>query len=140
MRNARSVAGFVGLAFVVLGVLGFIPGPVRHYDLLQWWKTDSGAQLFGVFGTSILHNLVHIAFGTAGLLAARRDAWSRGYLTGGGVLYVALGVYGLVIERAGDANVIPVNRADDWLHLGLGIAMVYIGTATALASRPAAAT
>lgn len=140
MRNARSVAGLVGLVFVVIGVLGFVPGAVQQYATLQWWRTDSGAELFGLFGTSIFHNLVHLGFGVVGLVAARTAAGSRAYLTGGGVLYVALGVYGLLIDRAGDANVLPVNRADDWLHLGLGIGMVYAGVAVALATSRSAAT
>src|SRR4249919_1031791 len=101
MRNARSVAG--------LGGLGFIPGVVSDYGALRWWRIDSGAELFGLFGTSILHNLLHLGFGVAGLVAARSAAGARAYLTGGGVLYVALGVYGLLIDRFGDANVIPVN-------------------------------
>ena len=141
MRNARSVAGLFGVAFVVIGVLGFIPGVVSDYGALRWWRTDSGAELFGVFGTSIFHNLLHLGFGVAGLVAARSAGGARAYLTGGGVLYVALGVYGLLIDRFGDANVIPVNRADDWLHLGLGVAMVYAGLAvTVAATRPAATT
>src|SRR3954471_19001558 len=129
MRNARSVAGLVGLAFVVIGVAGFIPGVVSHYGALRWWRTDSGAELFGLFGTSIFHNLLHLGLGIVGLVAARSAAGSRAYLTGGGVLYVALGVYGLLINETDGANVLPVNRADDWLHLGLGVAMVYAGLA-----------
>ena len=141
MRNARSVAGLVGLVFVVIGVLGFIPGVVSDYGALRWWRTDSGAELFAVFGTSIFHNLLHLGFGVAGLVAARSAAGARAYLTGGGVLYVALGVYGLLIERLGGANVVPVNRADDWLHLGLGVGMVYAGLAVTIAApRPAATT
>jgi Domain of unknown function (DUF4383) len=141
MRNARSLAGLFGVAFVVIGVLGFIPGVVSDYGELRWWRTGSGAELFGLFGTSVFHNLLYLGLGIVGLVAARSAAGSRAYLTGGGVLLVALGVYGLLIDRSGDANVIPVNRADDWLHLGLGVAMVYAGLAVTLAApRPAAAT
>jgi len=141
MRNARSVAGLIGLAFVVIGVLGFIPGVVSHYGELRWWRTGSGGELFGLFGTSIFHNLLYVGLGIVGLVAARSAAGARAYLTGGGVLFVALGVYGLLIDEAGRANVLPVNRADDWLHLGLGVAMVYAGLAVTLAApRPAAST
>lgn len=138
--TSESLAGLVGITFVAVGVAGFVPGLVQHYDQLGWWKNGSGAELFGVFQTSILHNLVHLGFGVIGLLAARTVITGRAYLTGGGLAYFALGVYGLLIDRAGDANVIPVDCAGDWLHLGLGVAMVYAGLAVSLSAlRPAAA-
>ncbi len=134
----ESMAGLFGLAFVTIGVAGFVPGVVDDYERLGWWKNGSGAQLLGVFQVSILLNLVHLGFGTLGLLLARTTATSRAYLSGGGAAYLALGVYGLLIDRAGDANVVPVDRADDWLHMGLGVAMLYAGLAAALPGlRPA---
>ena len=134
----ESMAGLFGMAFVLVGVAGFVPGLVDHYEQLGWWRSGSGAQLLGVFQVSILLNLVHLGFGTLGLLMARTTPTARVYLSGGGAAYVALGVYGLLIDRAGDWNVVPVDRADDWLHLGLGIGMLYAGLAAALPGlRPA---
>ena len=138
--TAESLAGLTGVTFVAVGAAGFVPGLVQHYDQLGWWRNGSGAQLFAVFQTSILHNLVHVGLGAIGLLAARTAITGRVYLTGGGLTYFALGVYGLLIDRAGDANVVPVDRADDWLHIGLGVAIVYAGLAVSLSAlRPAAA-
>ncbi len=138
--TAESLAGLAGVAFVALGVAGFVPGIVQRFDELGWWKSGSGAQLFGIFQTSILLNLVHLGFGVVGLLAARTAVTGRLYLTGGGLAYFGLGVYGLLIDRLGDANVIPVDRADDWLHIGLGVALIYAGLAASLSGlRPAAA-
>ena len=138
--TAESLAGLVGLTFVTIGVAGFIPGLLQHEEQLGWWKNGSGAQLFGVFQTSILHNFLHLGFGVAGLLAAKLTSTARLYLTGGGLAYFALGVYGLLIDRFGDTNVIPVDRADDWLHIGLGVAIFYAGLAASLSAlRPAAA-
>jgi len=134
----ESMAGLFGMAFVLVGVAGFVPGLVDHYEQLGWWRSGSGAQLLGVFQVSILLNLVHLGFGTLGLLMARTTPTARVYLSGGGAAYLALGVYGLLIDRAGDWNVVPVDRADDWLHLGLGIGMLYAGLAAALPGlRPA---
>ena len=134
----ESMAGLFGMAFVVVGVAGFVPGLVDHYEQLGWWRSGSGAHLLGVFQVSILLNLVHLGFGTLGLLMARTTPTARVYLSGGGAAYLALGVYGLLIDRAGDWNVVPVDRADDWLHLGLGVAMLYAGLAAALPGlRPA---
>jgi Domain of unknown function (DUF4383) len=130
--TAESLAGLVGLALVAVGIAGFVPGVVQHYGQLHWWRNGSQAQLFGVFQTSILLNLVHFGFGVAGLLATRATATARAYLSGGGVLAFALGIYGLLIDRLGSSNVLPVDRADDWLHIGLGVAMIYAGLAVVL--------
>ena len=134
----ESLAGLFGLGFVVLGVLGFVPGVVQGYAGLTWWKDGSGAELFDVFQTSILLNLVHIGFGVLGIAVARSGATARAYLTGGGTACFALGVYGLLIDRASGWNFLPIDRADDWLHLGLGVAMLYAGLAVGLSAlRPA---
>ncbi len=72
LATAESLASLFGLAFIVGGVLGFVPGVVQDYGELKWWKPGSGADLFGVFQTSILHNLLSIGVGVIGLVAARR--------------------------------------------------------------------
>jgi hypothetical protein len=126
---ARTAAGVVGAVFLLVGVLGFIPGITQDYDLMEFAGHESGAELLGIFQVSVLHNIVHLLFGLAGLAAARRSDWSIGYLIGGGVIYLLLAVYGFVIEKAEDANFVPVNSADDWLHVALGVAMVGLGLA-----------
>ena len=76
---------------------------------------------------SVLHNVVHLLFGIAGLVAATRPRLVPAFLVGGGAVYALLTVYGFVIDRSSDANVVPVNTADNWLHLGLAVAMIGAG-------------
>lgn len=38
-----------------------------------------------------------------------------------------LWVYGLIVADDGAANFVPVNSADNWLHLGLGVGMLLLG-------------
>lgn len=123
----QAAALFVGATFVVVGVLGFIPGVTTDYDRLNWAGHQSGAKLFGLFVVSGLHNLIHLALGVLGLVMARSYAAARAYFLGGGLVYFALWVHGLLIAHASAANVVPVNRADNWLHFGLGVAMVVLG-------------
>ena len=140
LATAESLAGIFGLGFIAAGVLGFVPGVVQDYGELRWWKSGSGADLFGVFQTSILHNLLSIGLGLTGLVAARRPATARAFLSGGGIFLFALGIYGLLIDSESGWNFIPVNRADDWLNIGLGLTMLYAGLAVRFApSRPTAA-
>jgi len=117
----------ISLGFLLVGILGFIPGVTTNVDDLQWLGHDEDALLLDVFEVSIFHNLVHGAFGLVGLLAARSARASQIYLVLGGLVYLALWVYGLVIDHSSDANFIPVNDADNWLHLALGVTMVLLG-------------
>ena len=140
LANAESLAALIGLAFIVVGVLGFVPGVVQDYGELRWWKSGSGADLFGVFQTSILHNLLFIGIGVAGLVASRRPASARSFVTFGGAIYFALGIFGLLVDHESGWNFLPFDRAGDWLQVGIGVAMLYVGLAVRLApTRPGAA-
>lgn len=127
---ARRFALVVGVAFLAVGVLGFIPGVTTNYGDMAAWKWESGAKLLGIFQVSVLHNLVHVAFGIIGIIAARAARTARSYLLAGGVVYLVLWIYGLAIDKTSDANFVPLNRADDWLHFGLGVAMIALGLYT----------
>ncbi|HLM64525.1 MAG TPA: DUF4383 domain-containing protein [Acidimicrobiales bacterium] len=130
--NATTIqraAALVGAVFLLVGIAGFIPGITTNFDDLTFAGTDSRAELLGLFQVSVLHNLVHLAFGVLGLVASRTVPASRLYLIGGGVVYLLLTLYGAVIDLADDANFVPFNTADNWLHLVLGVGMIALGVA-----------
>jgi hypothetical protein len=52
---------------------------------------------------------------------------ARNFLLGGGAIYLLLWVYGLISTIDTATNFIPVNTADNWLHFGLGMAMIAVG-------------
>ena len=58
--------------FLAVGVLGFVPGITTHYDQLTFAGHHSDAALLAIFNVSVLHNLVHLAFGVAGIALARK--------------------------------------------------------------------
>ena len=126
----QTFALLFGAAFVAVGILGFIPGITTHYGDMSFAGHDSGAKLLGLFQVSILLNIVHILFGLAGLALARTWEGARTFLIGGGVIYLVLFLYGIITSNESGANFIPINTADDVLHLGLGISMIGIGFAT----------
>jgi 4-hydroxybenzoate polyprenyltransferase len=121
------VAAVVAAVFLLIGVLGFIPGVTTDYDQMEFAGHESEAMLFGVFQVSILHNIVHLLFGVAGLVLARTPSGARWFLVGGGIVFALLWLYGLVIDQEAGANFVPVNNADNWLHLGLAVGMVALG-------------
>lgn len=130
----------VGVVFLLVGVAGFIPGITQNFDALEFAGHDSEAMLLGIFQVSVLHNVVHLLFGVAGIAAARTAAASRAYLIGGGAIYGLLWIYGMVIDKTSEANFVPVNRADDWLHFALAAGMIVLGVVLGASSTRTAKT
>lgn len=121
----QGAALLVAGGFLVIGLLGFIPGVTTDYGLLKWTGPDSGAKLFGVFAVCGLTNTLHLVTGVVGLALARTYAASRAYFLGGGLVYLALWLHGLFLSSS--ADLLPVNGANHWLRFGLGFCMVVLG-------------
>ncbi|TKK89501.1 DUF4383 domain-containing protein [Herbidospora galbida] len=117
----------VGIVFLIVGVLGFIPGITTQYSSMEAAGHESGALLLGIFQVSVLHNIVHLIFGVAGIAMARAWDTARYFLIGGGVIYLILWVYGLLVGHESTANFVPLNTADNWLHFFLGVVMIALG-------------
>jgi hypothetical protein len=91
----QKAALAVGAVFVAVGVLGFVPGITTNYDQLTFAGHHFDAALLGIFNVSVLHNLVHLAFGVAGTALARTFNSARSYLNGGGIVYLVLFIMAL---------------------------------------------
>ena len=126
-RPIQLAALVVGAVFLLVGVLGFIPGITTNFDSMTFAGHQSEAMLLGVFQVSVLHNIVHLLFGVAGLAMARTVAGARNFLIYGGVIYAVLWLYGLLIDQNSAANFVPVNTADNWLHFVLAVGMIALG-------------
>ncbi|QTG82689.1 DUF4383 domain-containing protein [Arthrobacter crystallopoietes] len=125
--SVQTVTLAVGAVFLLVGILGFVPGITSGVDQLTFAGHQSGAMLLGLFQVSILHNIVHLLFGAVGLALSRSWSGSRSYLIWGGAIYLVLWIYGLVIGHESPANFVPLNTADNWLHFVLGVAMLGLG-------------
>ena len=125
--NVQKAALAVGIVFLLVGILGFIPGITTNYDQLAGAGHESEAMLLGIFQVSVLHNIVHLLFGIAGIARARTISGARNYLIWGGVVYLVLWLYGMFIDHESPANFVPLNTADNWLHFLLGIGMLALG-------------
>lgn len=121
----RAALAF-GVVFLLVTILGFIPGITQEYDRLTVFD-GVGAELLGIFGVNILENVVHLLYAVAGFAAAASWAASRAYFIWGGIIYFVVWVYGLVIDLDSAANFLGVNTAANWLHFALGAVMVAIG-------------
>jgi hypothetical protein len=121
----QLAATLVGLSFLVAGVGGFIPGITTNAGDIALYGHESPAMLLGIFQVSVLHNLIHLAFGVAGLAMAKSAA--KTYLVVGGVIYLVTWLYGVAIGPATSLNFVPLDDADNWLHLAAGLAMALLG-------------
>ncbi|MBT2503261.1 DUF4383 domain-containing protein [Curtobacterium sp. ISL-83] len=124
--SIQKAALVVGLVFLLVGIAGFVPGLTSGE--LAGAGNHSMAMLLGVFQVSVLHNIVHLLFGIVGLLAANRATGSRMFLVIGGIVYAVLWLYGLFTAgHDSGANFVPLNSADNWLHLVLAVGMIALG-------------
>jgi hypothetical protein len=122
--NVQKASMVVGAVFLLVGVLGFVPGITSNFEELGFAGHHSEAMLLGLFQVSALHNIVHLLFGAAGLVLARSATGARSFLLYGGIIYLVLFVYGLVVPQDSDGNFVPLNSFDNILHLLLGVGMI----------------
>ena len=119
--NTKTAAIVIGLIFVAVGLLGFLSNPIV------------GASQNAIFHTDKVHNIVHIVSGALFLIIALTAPSSAGaYLKIFGIVYLALGLYGLFTMGTEETKellgFLHVNKADNYLHIGLGIVIFLAGT------------
>jgi hypothetical protein len=124
MAYGRPVAVAAGGLLVGLGVLGFVPGVTTHAGDIAFAGHGSHAELFGYFRVSVLLNLVHVATGLAVFAVARTEPAARSYLTACGVAYLLIWVLGPLTL----GGWLPLNSADNWLHLVTGSVLLGLGS------------
>jgi hypothetical protein len=129
---AQVFALVIGGALTIVGIVGFF-----YSASFATGDGSSRDAVVGVLDVNGWHNLVHIASGAIGLLVAGSYGGSRAYALGIGLVYLALALLGFL---AGDGDeifkAIPVNTADNFLHLLIGIAGVGGGLATPATEPP----
>jgi hypothetical protein len=113
-----------GIVLLAVGILGFIA------DSSFGTGSDVEGSDFIIFEVNGWHNIVHILSGLLGLALARRRDTARAYALGFGAVYLVVTIWGFI---TGDQVLwlIPVDAADNVLHLLIAVA----GLAAGLASR-----
>lgn len=111
----RILAVLFGIGFIFAGVAGFLPA-----------FTPDGL-LFGIFMVGMIHNIVHLVSGILAIMAATSIHYSRLYFQVFGIVYGIVTVLGF--WKKGDLSfmLMHMNMADNFLHLGITLAALYIG-------------
>ncbi len=127
--STRTFALIWGIAFLIIGISGFIPGLTTpphpgHPDLAVDMYYG---QALGLFPVNILHNIVHILFGVWGLLSYKSLGAAKGYAKAVAIIYAVLMVAGMIPNLNTMFGLVPLFGNDVWLHLILGLVAAYFG-------------
>ena len=127
--TSRGFAQVMGILFVTIGVLGFIPGLKSPPPLSVPHLTVDGAYglLLGLFPVNWLHNLVHLAIGGWGWGASRSTGAARQFARALAFLYGGLAVMGLIPVLNTTFGLVPLFGHDVWLHAGTAALAAYFG-------------
>jgi hypothetical protein len=110
--NTRTAGLFLGIVFIVVGILGFIPNPIVSPT--------------GIFVVNAAHNIVHLLSGAV-ILAGVFSFGSALGLKIIGIVYAIVAVLGLVMGGDMLLGMIAMNMADHWLHVALAVIILLAG-------------
>lgn len=120
MTTVQRISQVFGVVFILIAILGFVQGGMSMEA-----DPTLAPKVLGLFPVNILHNLVHLAFGVWGLLAARTFGGAVSYAKIAGVIYLVLAGLGFVAPTT--FGFIPIGGNDIWLHLVLGLVLAGVG-------------
>jgi len=129
----RRFAMILGVAFLLIGILGFVPPLLTHpahgghTEPLRVNAFEG--YLLGLFHVNVLHTLVHVLFGILGITMARSFDSARNYARIVAVGYGLLTIMGLVPALNTVFGLIPIHGHDVWLHAVIAAAAAYFGFA-----------
>jgi hypothetical protein len=116
IATARNAAMVLGLVFLIVGVLGFVPNPIVSPT--------------GVFVVDNIHNCVHVGSGILLLIGAYASAGTFGpslALKLVGIAYAIIAIFGFVMPGDMPFGMLAMNTADNWLHVVLAAVLLYAG-------------
>jgi uncharacterized protein (UPF0333 family) len=109
---ARIYAMVVGVVLVAAGIIGFF------YESSFTSDESVRKAVLGLLDVNGWHNVVHIATGLLGIVAARTLASARTYCLAFGIVYLVVCIWGFIVGNDGSIlSIVPVNTEDNILHL-----------------------
>ncbi len=128
---AQVYALTFGATLVLAGSLGFF-----YNADFSTGDTDRDA-LIGLFDVNGWHNVVHILSGVAGLVLARSWSGARLYAYAFGLTYLIVTGIGFAVgDGESILGLIPINTADNLLHLAIAVLGLLAAIVSPAAPRP----
>src|ERR1700704_881436 len=90
--TVQMVALLFGAIYLAVGIIGFLP-------FLGGSVTMTNTKLLGLFNINLLHNLVHVVIGIAGLAAVPTLPKGRRFCQVLGIVLMLLGVLGVFVAN-----------------------------------------
>jgi hypothetical protein len=113
--NSRTVALYLGIVFLIVGVAGFVPA------------LSPGGKVLGLFLVDPLHNIVHLLTGVLAIFASKSsDSATVLFFKVFGVVYALVTVLGF-LTGTGLFGLLPVNIFDNLFHLVTAAISLYYG-------------
>ena len=132
----RRFAMLLGIVFLLVGVLGFVPPLLTHPAGADHAMHDEALKvtafegyLLGLFHVNVLHSLVHVLFGIMGIAMSRSFDSARLYARIVAVGYGLLVIMGLIPSLNTVFGLIPIHGNDVWLHALIAAVAAYFGFA-----------
>jgi|ERR1700688_5305587 len=111
--TAKLAATVIGIVFIAVGILGFVPNPLVSPT--------------GMFAVNTEHNLVHLVSGAVLLAGAYTGLGASLALKLIGIIYGAVAVLGLYVGPGMLLGMVHINAADNWLHVLLALVILAAG-------------
>ena len=128
---AQIYSAVFGATLLAAGILGFF-----YEASFSTGDTERDA-LFGLFDVNGWHNVVHVLSGLAGLALARSWSGARLFAYGFGAVYLLVTALGFAVgDGESILGLIPINSADNFLHLAIALLGLLAGLLTRSAPRP----
>ena len=124
MGLARLVALVSGAVFILVGILGFIPGISPMADMVQGMEVADAAVL-GLVPVNFVANIVHIVLGAVLLYASMNTATAITVLKVFGVAYLLLGIIGLFAPEG--FGIMPLGGGEMIVHFLTAVVFLVVG-------------
>ena len=114
----RKFALIFGIIFILVGILGFVPGinDHSHADMPPITVDSFYGRLLGLFPVNLIHNIVHLAVGAWGVMSSGSVSAARMFGKGLAILYGLLTILGLIAGFNTLFGLAPIFGHDVWLH------------------------
>lgn len=132
----RNCALALGIIFLLLGIVGFIPGfltiPAESLntggislDADSFYAKGFG-YIFSAFPTNLMHNIVHLLVGILGIVSATTGN-AKLYNRGFAIAYIGIAVMGLIPVAKTTFGLMPIFGNNVWFNALSGAIAGYYG-------------